>query len=97
MYSIQYILTATKKYCIIKVKEGDEMPISEARKRANAKWNAENLEKVQFEAPKGFNQMIKDRAAELGMSKAGYMKYAIRQEIKSADNTKIVIKTHKEE
>ena len=73
------------------------MPVSDARKRANAKWDAENLEKVQFDAPKGFNQMIKDRAAELGMSKAGYLKYAVRQEIKSAEDSHIVIKTHTNE
>lgn len=73
------------------------MPVSDARKRANAKWDAENLEKVQFDAPKGFNQMIKDRAKELGMSKAGYLKYAVRQEIKSAENSQIIIKTHTDE
>lgn len=73
------------------------MPVSDARKRANAKWDAENLEKVQFDAPKGFNQMIKDRAKELGMSKAGYLKYAVRQEIKSAENSHIIIKTHTDE
>lgn len=73
------------------------MPVSDARKRANAKWDAENLEKVQFDAPKGFNQMIKDRAKELGMSKAGYLKYAVRQEIKSAEDSHIIIKTHTDE
>lgn len=73
------------------------MPLSEARKKANAKWDEENLEKVQFDAPKGFNKMIKDRAKELGLSKAGYMKYAIREEIKSAEKSRIVIKEHKEE
>lgn len=73
------------------------MPVSDARKRANAKWDAENLEKVQFDAPKGFNQMIKGRAKELGMSKAGYLKYAVRQEIKSAEDSHIVIKTHTDE
>lgn len=73
------------------------MAVSEAKKKANAKWNAENLEKIQFYAPKGFNQMINDRAKELGMSKAGYLKYAVRQEIKSAEDSNIVIKTHTDE
>lgn len=73
------------------------MAVSEAKKKANAKWNAENLEKIQFYAPKGFNQMINDRAKELGMSKAGYLKYAVRQEIKSAEDSHIVIKTHTDE
>lgn len=73
------------------------MPVSAARKRANAKWNAENLEKVQFDAPKGFNQMINDRAKELGLSKAGYLKKVITDEIKSAEDSHIVIKTHTDE
>ena len=43
---------------------------------------------------------IKDlpvRAKELGMSKAGYLKYAVRQEIKSAEDSHIIIKTHTDE
>ena len=73
------------------------MPVSDARKRANAKWDAENLEKVQFDAPKGLNKMIKDRAKELGLSKAGYLKKVITDEIKSAEDSHIVIKTHTDE
>lgn len=61
------------------------MAVSEARRRANDKWDKENTEKVQFKANKGFNKMIKDRANKLGMSKAGYMKYAIIKEIKSEE------------
>lgn len=79
------------------MKVGEEMPVSDARKRANAKWDAENLEKVQFDAPKGFNQMINDRAKELGLSKAGYLKKVITDEIKSAEDSHIVIKTHTDE
>ena len=41
--------------------------------------------------------MIEDRAEELGMSKAGYLKYAVRQEIKSSEDSHIVIKTHTDE
>lgn len=73
------------------------MAVSEARRRANDKWDKEHTEKVQFKAPKGFNKMIEDRAAELGMSKAGYLKYAVRQEIKSSEDSHIVIKTHTDE
>ena len=69
------------------------MAVSEAKKKANAKWNAENLEKIQFYAPKGFN----DRAKELGLSKAGYLKKVITDEIKSAEDSHIVIKTHTDE
>jgi hypothetical protein len=73
------------------------MAVSEAQRKARDKWDKENTEKVQFKAPKGFNKMIEDRAAELGMSKAGYLKYAVRQEIKSAEDSQIIIKTHTDE
>lgn len=68
------------------------MAISENQKRARDKWNAENLEKVQFYAPKGLNEKIKARADELEMSKASYIRYAIDEEIKS-NSKSIVIKT----
>ena len=73
------------------------MAVSEARRRANDKWDKEHTEKVQFKAPKGFNRMIEDRAAELGLSKAGYLKYAVKYEIQTAGNSHIVIKTHTDE
>ena len=73
------------------------MAVSEAKKKANAKWNAENLEEIQFYAPKGFNQVINDRAKELGLSKAGYLKKVITDEIKPAEDSHIVIKTHTDE
>lgn len=57
------------------------MALSEARKKANKKWDRENLEKVQFDAPKGYNDKIKKRADEKGMSKAGYMKKLIDDDI----------------
>ena len=41
--------------------------------------------------------MINDRAKELGLSKAGYLKKVITDEIKSAEDSHIVIKTHTDE
>lgn len=70
--------------------------VTESQRKARDKWDKENTEKVQFKAPKGFNKMISDRAEELGMSKAGYLKYAIRKEIQTAEKSKIVIKTTRE-
>lgn len=71
--------------------------VTESQRKARDKWDKENTEKVQFKAPKGFNKMISDRAEELGMSKAGYLKYAIKKEIQSAENSRIVIKKTREE
>lgn len=38
------------------------MAISEARRKANDKWDRENTEKVQFKMPKGYNEKIKKQA-----------------------------------
>lgn len=73
------------------------MAVSEAQRKARDKWDKENTEKVQFKAPKGFNRMIEDRAKEIGLSKAGYLKKVITDEIKSAEDSHIVIKTHTDE
>lgn len=62
------------------------MPISDARKKANAKWNAENLEKIQFYAPKGYNEKINKKAKEKGMSKARYLKKLIDDDMKDGES-----------
>ena len=45
-------------------------PMSEARKRANKKWNDANMkdkyDRIQLVVPKGQRDVIKDRAAALG-------------------------------
>ena len=57
------------------------MEMTEARKRANKKWNDKNLEKVQFYAPKGFNEKVKAQADKKGLSKAGYIKKLVDDDI----------------
>ncbi len=57
------------------------MSISEARKKANKKWSDNNLEKIQFYAPIGYNEKIKTQADKKGLSKAGYMKKLIDDDI----------------
>lgn len=61
------------------------MPVSEARKRANQKWTDNNLEKIQFYAPKGYNDKIKLRAEELNLSKASYLKKLIDEDMEKAE------------
>lgn len=57
------------------------MPISEARKKANKKWDKGHTERVQFDAPIGYNEKIKTQADKKGLSKAGYMKKLIDDDI----------------
>lgn len=58
------------------------MPMTEARKRANEKWTKNNYEKIQFYAPKGYNEKIKEQADKKGLSKAGYIKQLIDEDMK---------------
>ena len=57
------------------------MPMNDARKRANKKWDKANTERVQFDAPKGYNEKIKTQAEKKGLSKAGYMKKLVDDDI----------------
>ena len=40
--------------------------VSEAKKRANKKWDKANYERLQTTVPKGFNQAIEDAAKRKG-------------------------------
>lgn len=52
-------------------------PMSEARKRANKTWNDANMkeryDRIQLVVPKGQRDVIKDRAAALGLSVNAYV------------------------
>lgn len=52
-------------------------PMSEARKRANETWNKEHMkeryDRIQLVVAKGQRDVIKDRAASLGLSVNGYI------------------------
>lgn len=61
------------------------MPMTEARKRANEKWAKNNYEKIQFHAPKGYNEKIKEQADKKGLSKASYLKELIDKDIKKSE------------
>ncbi|MBR1863808.1 MAG: hypothetical protein IJ806_06965 [Ruminococcus sp.] len=61
------------------------MALSEARKKANKKWNAQNLEKLQADLPKGYNDKIKARAFSLGLSKAAYIKKLVDEDMKKTN------------
>lgn len=56
-------------------------PMSEARKRANKNWNDANMkeryDRIQLVVPKGQREVIKDRAAALGLSVNQFISTAI--------------------
>lgn len=57
------------------------MPLSEARKRANKKWNDANMknryDRIQLLAPKGRKDEIQSAASSAGQSLSGYILQAV--------------------
>ena len=51
----------------------DTMAISEARKKANQKWDAANLDRMSLAVPKGTKDAIKAHAAGAGESVNGFI------------------------
>lgn len=60
--------------------------ISEAKKKANARWNAANYEQVKISVPKGTREEWKKAAETAGISLAAYIRAAV-EEKKFKDNT----------
>ena len=59
------------------------MPLSEAKKRANKKWNDENMkeryDRIQLVVPKGGKEMIQAAAQTQGQSVNAYIYEAVKQ------------------
>lgn len=58
------------------------MAISEARQRANHKWNEKNLDRLQLVVRKGEKEQIKAAAEAAGESLNAYMVNATKQRMK---------------
>jgi len=58
------------------------MPISEARKKANAKYNAKAYEQIQIRVQKGKKSDIQAFAEKQGKSINGFINEAIDEKIK---------------
>lgn len=54
---------------------------TDARKRGNKKWDAENLDRLSIAAPKGYRDTLKARAAESGESVNAYIIRAINTQM----------------
>lgn len=63
------------------------MAMSEARKRANKKWNDENMrikyDRIQLVVAKGQKEVLQSIAKEQGASLNGYTKQALQAKIKA--------------
>jgi hypothetical protein len=57
------------------------MKISEAKYRANKKWNSANYERIPFDVPKGIRDLVNAHCAELGVSKNQFLMTLIEREI----------------
>ena len=57
------------------------MAVSENKKKSNAKWDAENMERLTIKYRKGLTAEIKARAAELGKPVNRYIVDLIRQDM----------------
>ena len=54
---------------------------TEARKRGNKKWDAENLDRLSIAAPQGYRDTLKARAAARGESVNAFIIRAINTQI----------------
>jgi len=57
------------------------MPISEARKRANAKYNAKAYDRIEIKVKKGKKDVIKDFAASKGKSINEFVNEAVDEKM----------------
>ena len=53
------------------------MPLSEARKKANRKWDSANLTNISIKVRKDYYERVKKAAAEAGTTPAAIMRKAI--------------------
>ena len=50
--------------------------VSDAKKRANARWNAANYDRLAIQIPKGERDLLKNFAASAGLSMAQFIRTA---------------------
>ena len=71
-------------YNVIKEDEREDgIMTSEAKKKANARWNAANYEQVKISVPKGTREEWKKAAETAGISLAAYIRAAVEEKIQS--------------
>ena len=68
-------------YDIIQMKGADKMPLSEARKKANQKYNAKTYDMISFRVTKGKKEKIQEHAASMGESFNRFINRSINEAI----------------
>ena len=63
------------------------MPLSEARKKANRKWDSANLTNISIKVRKDYYERVKKATAEAGTTPGTIMRKAIDDFMKDQDNT----------
>ena len=58
-------------------------PYTEARKKANAKWDAEHLDRISIVMPKGKKEVIKQHIAETGETINAFVNRAIDEALQN--------------
>lgn len=58
------------------------MTLSEAQKRANLKWNKDNIDRIQLVVRKGQKQKIKELAEKHGESLNAYIVNSVKERAK---------------
>lgn len=64
------------------------MAITEAQKRATAKWRKEKTDEIRFRVPKGERAVIQAHASQQGESTTAFIKRAIKETMER-DNAEI--------
>lgn len=57
------------------------MKISDARYKANRKWNKANYDLIGFNVPKGIRDLIENHCTTLGVSKSQFLLSLVEREI----------------
>lgn len=81
--------TCVSVFCVvlcfykIHLKERQDMSLSEAQRRANEKWNKENIDRIQLVVRRGQKQAIKSLADAHNESLNAYIVNAVKERAKS--------------
>lgn len=60
--------------------------ISEAQKKATAKYKSKAYDKIELRVPKGDREIIKTRATQLSMSVNEYLNYLIDKDLEQSES-----------
>ena len=78
---ILYIYVSTQKWYSISMKEGGGMALTDAQKRAVAKYNEKAYDRIEVKVYKGQKDKIKAHAESKGMSLNAYINDLIEKDM----------------